>query len=196
MFPMFANAPNPIVPLMFSGSTYPTSTPALLSPRFDPPHGFCDPTLQNNRMAHTPGRFCISPSMFAMRNGTRQLRLLDPGWSPSGGHAERKSRTRTGPPFLSAADGGSGCRSSEQASMRHRSWVLILALLAPVSCTGTAPPRGATLEREVQVGFASYYDSRFHGSRTASGERYDEKALTAAHRTLPFGTRVQVTNLS
>ena len=46
------------------------------------------------------------------------------------------------------------------------------------------------------MGFASYYDSRFHGARTASGERYDEKALTAAHRTLPFGTRVQVTNLS
>jgi len=45
------------------------------------------------------------------------------------------------------------------------------------------------------VGFASYYDSRFHGARTASGERYDEKALTAAHRTLPFGTHVQVTNL-
>jgi rare lipoprotein A len=80
--------------------------------------------------------------------------------------------------------------------MRYRSWVLILALLAPVSCAGTGPPRGASLERDVQVGFASYYDSRFHGNRTASGERYDEKALTAAHRTLPFGTQVQVTNLS
>ena len=46
------------------------------------------------------------------------------------------------------------------------------------------------------MGFASYYGSRFHGGRTASGERYDEKALTAAHRTLPFGTKVQVTNLA
>ena len=46
------------------------------------------------------------------------------------------------------------------------------------------------------MGFASYYDSRLHGGRTASGERYDEKALTAAHRTLPFGTKVEVTNLS
>ena len=80
--------------------------------------------------------------------------------------------------------------------MRYRSWVLILALLAPVSCAGTGPSRGPSLERDVQVGFASYYDSRFHGNRTASGERYDEKALTAAHRTLPFGTRVEVTNLS
>jgi rare lipoprotein A len=55
---------------------------------------------------------------------------------------------------------------------------------------------GTSIEREVQVGLASYYDSKFHGEPTASGERYDERALTAAHRTLPFGTRVQVTNLS
>jgi len=79
--------------------------------------------------------------------------------------------------------------------MRPLPWILLLALLAPVGCAGSRPPDSA-LEREVQVGFASYYGSRFHGARTASGERYDEKALTAAHRTLPFGTRVQVTNLA
>jgi len=73
---------------------------------------------------------------------------------------------------------------------------LLSLLLAPVGCAGTGPPQGSAIEREVQVGFASYYDSRFHGGRTASGERYDEKALTAAHRTLPFGTHVEVTNLS
>jgi rare lipoprotein A len=80
--------------------------------------------------------------------------------------------------------------------MRHQPWILLFALLASVGCAGTAPPPRSALEHEVQVGFASYYDSRLHGARTASGERYDEKALTAAHRTLPFGTRVQVTNLS
>jgi rare lipoprotein A len=79
--------------------------------------------------------------------------------------------------------------------MRPIPWILLLALLAPVGCAGSRPPR-SDLEREVQVGFASYYGSRFHGARTASGERYDEKALTAAHRTLPFGTKVQVTNLA
>ena len=79
--------------------------------------------------------------------------------------------------------------------MRPLPWILLLALLAPVGCAGSRPPR-SDLEREVQVGFASYYGTRFHGARTASGERYDEKALTAAHRTLPFGTRVQVTNLA
>jgi rare lipoprotein A len=44
-------------------------------------------------------------------------------------------------------------------------------------------------------GLASYYASDFHGRRTASGERFDMQALTAAHRTLPFGTLVRVTNL-
>ena len=46
------------------------------------------------------------------------------------------------------------------------------------------------------VGSASYYARRFHGRRTASGTVYDENELTAAHRTLPFGTAVRVTNLS
>lgn len=50
-------------------------------------------------------------------------------------------------------------------------------------------------DREAQVGKASFYAHKFHGRRTASGEKYDETELTAAHRTLPFGTRVRVTNL-
>jgi len=49
--------------------------------------------------------------------------------------------------------------------------------------------------RDVEVGRASYYAHRFHGRSTASGETYDETKLTAAHRTLPFGTRIRVTNL-
>lgn len=44
------------------------------------------------------------------------------------------------------------------------------------------------------AGVASYYGAEFAGRRTASGERFDPRALTAAHRTLPFGTRVRVTN--
>ena len=43
-------------------------------------------------------------------------------------------------------------------------------------------------------GIASYYGKRFHGRRTASGERFDMHGLTAAHRTLPFGSLVRVTN--
>jgi rare lipoprotein A len=79
--------------------------------------------------------------------------------------------------------------------MRKGCWILLFALLAPIGCAGTRPPL-TPMEREVEVGFASYYASRFHGARTASGARYDEEAMTAAHRTLPFGTRVRVTNLT
>lgn len=44
-------------------------------------------------------------------------------------------------------------------------------------------------------GMASWYGPGFHGNRSASGERYNQNALTAAHRSLPFGTKVRVTNV-
>ena len=44
-------------------------------------------------------------------------------------------------------------------------------------------------------GTASWYGDQFHGNPTASGERYNQNALTAAHPSLPFGTKVKVTNL-
>ena len=47
-----------------------------------------------------------------------------------------------------------------------------------------------------ETGTASYYGSKHQGKRTASGERFDKNSLTAAHRQLPFGTRVRVTNLN
>lgn len=46
-----------------------------------------------------------------------------------------------------------------------------------------------------QVGMASYYGKRFHGRKTANGERFDMNKLTAAHRSYPFGTVLRVTNL-
>ena len=45
-----------------------------------------------------------------------------------------------------------------------------------------------------QRGAASWYGPGFHGRKTASGERFNTHALTAAHKTLPFGARVKVTN--
>lgn len=50
--------------------------------------------------------------------------------------------------------------------------------------------------RAVQSGRASWYGPGFHGRKTASGETFNANALTAAHRTLPFGTRVRVMNKS
>lgn len=44
-------------------------------------------------------------------------------------------------------------------------------------------------------GLASWYGGKFHGRKTASGERFNQHALTAAHKTLPLGTRVHVKNL-
>jgi rare lipoprotein A len=52
---------------------------------------------------------------------------------------------------------------------------------------------GAAAAKTGGIGWASYYKM---GTRTANGERYDPNGLTAAHRTLPFGTKVLVTNLS
>jgi rare lipoprotein A len=49
--------------------------------------------------------------------------------------------------------------------------------------------------RRVEMGVASYYGGQFHGRTTASGERFDQRAMTAAHRTLALGTSVRVTNL-
>jgi rare lipoprotein A len=54
---------------------------------------------------------------------------------------------------------------------------------------------GSLWAKEVQEGDASYYADSLHGNLTASGEPYDKNAMTAAHRTLAFGTKVKVTYL-
>ncbi|MFC5521786.1 septal ring lytic transglycosylase RlpA family protein [Polaromonas jejuensis] len=76
----------------------------------------------------------------------------------------------------------------------------------PASATDAAPPEGAVTDdkylltgeaaRELERGQASWYGPGLHGRRTASGERYDMYALTAAHKTLPFGTVVRVRSLA
>ena len=83
--------------------------------------------------------------------------------------------------------------------------VLLALLVAATACT--PPPKTSAAEpphvREAGrrapltiVGTASWYGKFHHGRRTASGEAFDMRALTAAHRTLPLGTRLRVTNLS
>lgn len=75
-----------------------------------------------------------------------------------------------------------------------RTMLVVLLGFAFSACTGagamTADP-GTTA-----TGDASYYADKFIGHTTANGETYDPEALTAAHRSLPFGTRVRVTRLS
>ena len=53
-------------------------------------------------------------------------------------------------------------------------------------------PAPVAPDQPIDQGLASWYGPKFHGRRTASGERYDMHGLTAAHKTLPFGTRVRV----
>jgi rare lipoprotein A len=50
--------------------------------------------------------------------------------------------------------------------------------------------------QQIETGVASFYASKFQGRLTANGERYNSQALTAAHQSLPFGTRVRVTSLT
>ena len=45
------------------------------------------------------------------------------------------------------------------------------------------------------IGVASFYSDKFNGKRTASGEKFNNSAMTAAHKTLPFGTHMKVTNM-
>ncbi len=55
----------------------------------------------------------------------------------------------------------------------------------------------ASCSRKItQAGKASYYADKFQGRKTASGETFRQNRMTAAHQTLPFGTKVKVTNLS
>lgn len=72
---------------------------------------------------------------------------------------------------------------------------LLYVLLLPGApvCIAAQPHRTST--RNVQYGVASWYGRHWRGRRTASGAFFDDRALTAAHRTLPLGSKVQVTNL-
>ena len=71
---------------------------------------------------------------------------------------------------------------------------LLLSAIAvmPASMAQAQPKK--TSEKVVQNGRASWYGPGFHGRKTASGETFNTNALTAAHRTLPFGTQVRVVN--
>ena len=74
-----------------------------------------------------------------------------------------------------------------------------LVALAAATCgntqSGQAGRNGRAAKGTILRGKAAWYGGKHHGGPTASGERFDKHALTAAHRKLPFGTRVRVTNL-
>ena len=75
--------------------------------------------------------------------------------------------------------------------------VLCVAVLIYSSCHSQADccPDNLVLGNIIE-GKASYYGPRFHGKITANGERMDKFGLTCAHKTLPFGTMLEVTNMA
>lgn len=60
---------------------------------------------------------------------------------------------------------------------------------------GAAPAVAQQKAKSPSMGIASYYAQKFHGRKTASGEIFDNTAMTAAHNTLPLGTFIKVTNI-
>ena len=84
----------------------------------------------------------------------------------------------------------SGCEAVAQAPLPEDS--LVDDLDRTVRLAAMEAPDRSSFE---QTGKASWYGPGFHGRKTASGVRFDQHAMTAAHRTLPLGTRVKVTNL-
>jgi rare lipoprotein A len=81
--------------------------------------------------------------------------------------------------------------------LRRTSLALVALLLLTIACgkkvrTANNPPRLGSTE----TGVASWYGPPYHGRRAANGEIYDMEQLTAAHRTLPFNTWVEVRNLT
>jgi len=87
---------------------------------------------------------------------------------------------------------------SSDTKFRTRAPYVVLLFLFVIGCS--VPPANVRVPplpegRVSQVGIASWYGPGFHGKSTASGDVYDQNELTAAHQTLPLGTRVMVTNM-
>lgn len=81
--------------------------------------------------------------------------------------------------------------------MRSIIAVMMLTAAAPVAAQDAAPaPAASGTATVLASGMASYYGDAHAGNRTASGERFNPSDMTAAHRTLPFGTKLRVTDPS
>jgi rare lipoprotein A len=106
------------------------------------------------------------------------------------------ARLRAGLAFAGIAVAAAGVFAS--AACAHRRQVRppdSAAEATPPTSGGVQDGQGGQGEQDVQVGYATWYGRAFAGRRTASGERFDPARMTAAHRTLPFGTWVEVTRV-
>lgn len=119
----------------------------------------------------------------AGRDGTLAPRAVLPPPRPAFGEVRRPAATLAGlqPDGAAAAPGW-----SEPPSAAVPAWPSLFGSFGDGETRATRP------ETTLQSGMASWYGPGFHGRRTASGEVFNQNALTAAHRHLPFGTRVRV----
>ncbi|GGE85436.1 septal ring lytic transglycosylase RlpA family protein [Pseudoalteromonas gelatinilytica] len=72
--------------------------------------------------------------------------------------------------------------------------LIVFALLSLILSGCSSVP--SVSKRAIEKGKASYYADKYHGRTTASGEVFNQRALSAAHQTLGFGSRVKVTNIA
>jgi len=84
---------------------------------------------------------------------------------------------------------------SKKGSFSLVAVLVFMWVLVPLVGTAQSPPASAGTGSGPIKGICVYYNDKFQGHPVASGEKYDKDALTAAHKTLPFGTMVKVTNL-
>lgn len=134
------------------------------------------------------------PPMRRPGNGGRTLWVLSiavlagcaalPGVPPSAPHRVDAAPMVAQPPLPAQSPPGQAAQPGEAPAASAEP-------TPPVAPREPDPAPAETL-RELQRGRASWYGPRFQGRRTASGERYDMHAMTAAHKTLPFGTVVRV----
>lgn len=80
----------------------------------------------------------------------------------------------------------------KKSTLKLFSIILLLGFLI-LSCSSSKNASGKVIRSKAE---ASYYHDKFNGKKTASGEKFNNGKLTAAHRTLAFGTKVKVTNLA
>lgn len=97
----------------------------------------------------------------------------------------------------SAASPSRGVAPGREWQVGYWLGLCVLAALVVAACSGPpkhGTPTGGSQGSGVQRGMATFYGDEQQGGPTASGERFDKRKMTAAHRTLPLGTRVRVTN--
>lgn len=111
------------------------------------------------------------------------------------------SKRSGGDPPLSGRRYRVHCRKPDELEMysMHVTVKPLVALLLPTVMSGCSiapkPGSGGRSIWYTEAGQASYYADKFQNRKTASGEPYNARQKTAAHRTLPFGSKVKVTNV-